>query len=194
MTKSASTRNMSNWSTPLKRGCLVLRFHGRLSYPKFDAAKYTQALEEACETQVRQAAREWLRAVIPHVPVWAGTSRGSLQPLGRFLKVAVPINPTAPAKAMRPSRGPEAGARQQHFKFSRRGRRFIFQFETTVAHFIQNEFYHAPNPPFKLINPTPWNAFKYGEAAFAAYMQNVVPKRIPKIKDYIKFDSRRIGG
>lgn len=172
----------------------MLEFRGRLSYPKFDASKYTQALQDACEVQLRQAAREWLRAVIPHVPVWTGTARGSLQPLGRFLNVAIPIVPSAPPKAMRFNRGASYGASQGHFKFSRRDKRFIFHYSSDVKHFLENEFYHAPNPPYHLRNETPWNAFVYGKAAFDAYMKGTLPKRIPKIADYIRFESRRIGG
>src|SRR6185436_6344475 len=106
-------------------------FRGRLSFPKFDANRYSEALEKEIEVQIRQAAREWLRAVIPRVPVWAGTSRGSLQPLGRFLRVAIPIsiNPTSRG---REGVGPEVGAAESTFDFTSRERRFIFSWNTTV--------------------------------------------------------------
>lgn len=47
-----------------------------------DLIGYKKSLDKIMTVQIRQAAREWLRAVIPRVPVYTGTSRGSLQPLG----------------------------------------------------------------------------------------------------------------
>lgn len=162
---------------------MAIKFRGRLSFPKLDVTKYTEALEEAIETQIRQAAREWLRAVIPKVPVWTGTARGSLQPLGRFLRVAIPISPVARRKGM----GPEVGASKGTFKFQRRGRRFVFTASSTVDHFIQNNFYQAPTPPFHLKEPTPWKAFEAGDEAFIRYIKANLVKRIPKLKEFIKY-------
>ena len=165
-----------------------MKFHGRLSVPKLDTNKFTAALEKQIAVQMRQAAREWLRAVIPKVPVWAGTSRGSLQPLGRFLRVAVPISPVAERKGQ----GPEVGASQGAFNFSRTGHRFVFSATTHVPHFVQNNFYNAPNPPFHLRNQTPWLAFQAGDEAFKKYITDHVAKRIPKIKDFISYKTKVI--
>lgn len=167
----------------------MMRFRGRLSLPKLDAERFTKAYQEAAETQVRQAARAWLRAVIPKVPVWAGTSRGTLQPLGRFLRVAVPIA----VKVTLPGKGPSIGAAKSEFKFIRDGKRFYFRWGMDVEHFIQNEYYGAPpNIQKRLKNPTPWNAIKSGEDAFKEYMETLAKQRLPRLKDYIKFDAKRI--
>jgi len=163
---------------------------GRLSYPQFKVGLFNKALRSMAETQVRNAAREWLRAVIPLVPVFTGTARGSLQPLGRFLRVAVPIAPVA----TRPGKGPDVGASQTRpYYFHRERDRHYFRFNTQVFHFIRNEFYHAPNPPFRLTHPTPWNAIPVGNAAFDAYLRTTIPQRIPKIRDYFKFKTVRLG-
>lgn len=45
----------------------------------FATAKYSRALDEAVQTQIRQAAREFLRAASIAVPVRTGFARGSLQ-------------------------------------------------------------------------------------------------------------------
>jgi hypothetical protein len=161
----------------------------RLSFPDFKSAKYTEALQAEVEVQVRQAARAWLRAVIPLVPVFTGTARGSLQPIGRFLRVAVPIRPIAVREGM----GPDVGAAQGKFKFEQRGKRFVFTFDPGVFHFIQNEFYHAEDPPFHLTHPTPWNATEVGNAAWEAYVEHILPQRLPRLKDYIKFVTKRTG-
>jgi hypothetical protein len=97
--------------------------------------------------------------------------------------------------ATRPGRGPGVGeAKTRPYYFHREGDRFYFRFNTEVAHFLQNEFYHAPNPPFRLRHPTPWNAVLAGNAAFQAYMKTTLPQRIPKIRDCFKFKVVRLGG
>lgn len=168
-----------------------MRFRGRFSIPKLDGKKFTEKLIDELQTQQRQAAREWLRAVIPKVPVWAGTARGSLQPLGRFLKVSVPINPVA-KYADKIDNGIAYGASKSKFQFSRRGQRFVFTIDVGVEHFILNNFYKRPNPPFRLKEPTPWRAFEAGDDAYTAYIRDVLPKRVPRIKDYIKFTTKVI--
>jgi hypothetical protein len=169
----------------------MMLFKGRVSFPRLDVESYTEAMEAIVRTQMRQAAREWLRAVIPRVPVWTGMARGTLQPLGRFLKVAVPIHPVA----VRPGMGPGVGARKSHFSFPERDHRFYFQWSTDVFHFIQNEFYQAPNPPFRLRHPTPWNAILAGKAAFDRYVAEVLPGRLRRVRlrDHLRFTSQRYG-
>ena len=169
----------------------MLLFKGRVSFPRLDVESYTEAMEEVVRTQMRQAAREWLRAVIPRVPVWTGTSRGTLQPLGRFLKVAVPVAPVA----VRPGMGPGVGAAKSHFSFPEREHRFYFQWNASVFHFVRNEFYQAPNPPFRLRHPTPWNAIVAGNAAFERYVRDVMPDRLRrvKLKQHMKYTSKRYG-
>ncbi len=147
-----------------------------------DVQRYTKTLDENMKIQVRQAAREWLRAVIQKVPVWAGSSRGSLQPLGRFLRVAIPINP----RVTLPGRGPSVGAQQSDFSFDspRRGV-YEFAFDEQVAHYRINEFFDVTQFGFKLLNPTPWHSFVAGEAAFQRYVEDVMPGRLPRIEDSI---------
>lgn len=164
----------------------------KISIPKFDVNRYTEALERELEVQMRQAAREWLRAVIPRVPVWAGTSRGSLKPLGRFLRVAIPIgiNPTS---AGRKGVGPELGAAQSSFDFTTVSRKFTFTWDTTVRHFITNNFYDVSSS-IHLITPGPYGAFEAGKAAFDRYVQTVIPQRIPRLQDYVKYQTKVTGG
>lgn len=160
-----------------------MRFRGRFSIPQFDDKKFSDKFISQIQVEQRNAARAWLTAVIPKVPVWAGTARGTLKPLGRFLRVAVPISPVV----VKPRLGPEVGAAKSSFKFARRGKRFIFLVENDVDHFIRNNFHEAPNPPFKLKTPTPWNAYEAGQEAYEAYIKEVIPKKLPRIKDFIKY-------
>ncbi len=147
-----------------------------------DAPRYTKTLDQAIQVQVRQAAREWLRAVILKVPVWTGTSVGSLQPLGNFLRVKVPNNPVA----VRPGYGPSVGRANQEFKFERNGTTWSFSFTEGVAHYIVNEFYNVNDTGhFNLKNPGPYLSFKAGEIAFQSYIQKYLLQRVPNLKDFI---------
>lgn len=146
---------------------------------KFDADNFRKTVHATLEKEIRMAARAWLRAVIPRVPVYTGMARGSLQPLGRFLKVAVPISPVAKRKNM----GPAVGAAQQSFKFEVKNGKYLFGFNSTVAHYMINEFYSVPLP---LRNPTPWQSFEAGRTAFNEYVANELPKKLPRVNNFIK--------
>lgn len=149
---------------------------------QFDAASYKKALHDTLEKEIRMAARAWLRAVIPRVPVYTGTARGSLQPLGRFLRVAVPISPVAKRKNM----GPSVGSREQDFKFTSENGKYLFIFSSEVAHYKINEFYSVP---LKLRNPTPWLSFEAGRQAFDQYLTTELPKKLPNASNFLRFGS-----
>lgn len=149
---------------------------------RFDDKGYRKSVDAAIQTQMRMAAREWLRAVIPHIPVYTGMSRGSLQPLGRFLKVTVPIRPVA----TRPGYSIEAGRDQSSFSFTKEGGSYYFTWTSEVLQYQINEFHKVPLP---LRHPTPWRSLIAGQKAFDLYARNIIPKRIPRVNDFIKATS-----
>lgn len=152
---------------------------GQLVVPDYDFAGHKLALDTALKIQIKMAARAWLRAVIPHVPVYTGMARSSLAPLGRFINLAVPISPIA----RRTNRTPGMGESQSHFQFYDNGATYNFQWNTDVPHYIANEFYSSNLP---LTNPTPWHSLQYGERAFQDYVDNILPLRIPAAQQFIK--------
>jgi hypothetical protein len=158
----------------------MIQLKGFLAHLTLDPQRYTKTLDKYMEVQMRQAAREWLRAVIQKVPVWTGMSRGSLKPLGAFLRVAIPISPVEFRKGM----GPEAGARRSTFFFGRKNTKYKFYFNENVLHYTMNEFFNV-NPPIHLIHPGQWHSFEAGEDAFEAYVKDVLPGRLPKFEDVI---------
>lgn len=175
-----------------------MRFSGQFTYVDFDEKGYRKSYDEAMDTQMRQAARAWLRALLtarlPIIrrghgdsigipPVWTGTARGTLLPLGRFLKVAIPIRPIA----KRTGKGPEVGAAMGKYFFGKNKGRYYFRFSTQLAYFTANEF-HQSN--LNLTHKTPWNGLKAGQVAFKAYVENVMPGKLPKIADSIRYKTR----
>lgn len=177
-----------------------MRFTGRFTYIDFDPKTYKKSFDEAMEVQMRQAARAWLRAMLtaelPVVrrgtgsskgipPVWTGTARGTLIPLGRFLRVAIPISP----KVRRPGRGPDVGAGKGKYNFDKSYDRYYFRFSTQLAWYTINEFNASDLP---LTHQTPWKGFEIGQKAFQDYCNTEMAKKLPKIRDSVKYKTRVI--
>ncbi len=150
---------------------------------KFNAKGYTEALDKVIQIQIRQAAREWLRAVFKEVPVYSGQARASLLPLGRYLRVSIPIDPVDKATKRYPN-AITTGQSQQTYEFRAEGAVYTFSFSTQVPHYLVNEFNTGLGSP-PLIHPTPWNSLQAGKIAFQQYLRNNLKKKIPKISKYV---------
>jgi hypothetical protein len=161
-----------------------LSVRAKVNIIKFDKQGYTEALGKAVQVQIRQAAREWLRAVILKVPVYTGMAKGSLLPLGRYLRVAIPIVPD-PIAQKRFGRGPQDGESLGLFDFKQINQYvWQFQYATEVQHYLINEFtIGLGSPPLR--NPTPWHSFEAGKEAWDQYLQENLKSKIPKISSYI---------
>jgi hypothetical protein len=165
----------------------------KMRYSKLgiDTGKFTATLDTDMKVQIKQAARAWLKAVILKVPIWTGTSRASLQPLGAYLKVAVPISPLVTRKGY----GLSEGRAKQEFSFSRDGNVWSFEFTEEVAHYLVNEYFNAnEGGKFHLKTPGPYRSFAAGEAAFNEYINTYLLSRVPNLKDFIIEEAITIGG
>lgn len=164
-------------------------------YIKLNKGAFTKALAESLETQNRQAARAWLRAVIIKVPTWTGEARGSLRPLGQFLRVAIPIVPSNSKwaqRAIEQGHTAEAGEAKGRFEFKNEGgKRFVFVFSSDVVHYLINEFYNV-KPPIHLITLSPWFSFRAGKLAYKKYLNENLKEKIPKIKSFQTSEIRYI--
>jgi hypothetical protein len=160
----------------------------KLIYIKLNKGEFNKTLIKNLEKLNREAARAWLKAVITRVPVWSGEARGSLRPLGQFLKEAIPINPSSSPgalRAMAAGHTAAAGEAQGSFEFKiEGGRRVVFIFNTQVVHYLINEYYPAPEPN-NLITETPWYSFRAGRIAYDQYITQNLKTSIPRIKSYI---------
>jgi hypothetical protein len=168
----------------------MFKIKARIAKLGIDTDKYNKTLDAAMQAQIRQAAREWLRAVILKVPIWTGTSMGSLQPLGAYLKVAVPNN----YKVVRPGYGPSVGKSLQEFKFDHKDHIWSFSFTEEVPHYLVNEYFNVNAAGLHLITPGPYHSFAAGERAFEAYIDAYLAKRVPNLKDFEKISYLEIKG
>lgn len=164
----------------------MFTFSGSLVQLNFNKEKYRKRLDEILKRQVRNAAREWLRAVIPNVPVWTGTARGTLLPLSRILRVANRISPVHFKRDFGPSIGENFGA----FSFlDGTNGQYGFQYQIFLDYFQENEFSPAP-AKYKLKNPTPWHALRSGDAAYKKYMADILPQRLPNPAECLEIGSK----
>jgi hypothetical protein len=168
----------------------MFRVFGDLKKLKFQSQAYTTALDTACQVQIRQAARAWLRAILSRglPPVFTGTARGTLKPLGQYLRVAIPISPVA----FRKGKGPGVGASLGRFEFLAQNFRYTFEWDTDLFYYHINEF-SSFVPGFHFRTPIPWHSMAIGQAAFEEYIRTVLPDRIPKVKDFIDVITTKIG-
>ena len=160
----------------------MFQFVGRFEKLTLQGARFSTAWKQALETQMRQASREFLRAVIVRVPVYTGMARGSLQPVGRFLRVAVPIRPD-PRARLYPDKNPGRGRALGGFNFSNKGGFSPnLSINIGVLHFQLNEFRSSK---LKLRHPTPWRSFDAGRAAFRAYLRRNLAQKVPRINSFV---------
>lgn len=164
----------------------MFQFKGTIKKVALEKSKFTKTLDEACATQVRQAARAFLRAALTKIPLYTGMSQASLVPLARFLNVSLHPKITELAASHghkdRTAEGERLG--KSAFKFKNTKQLHTFEFNIPDFYFRVNEFEKAP-ASFKLTNETPWRSFDEGLAAFNSYLNANLRERAPKLKDYV---------
>ncbi len=149
---------------------------------KFNAEAYSRSLYTSLNVQVRNAAREFLREMVQHIPVDTGQARGTLFPLGRFLNVAVPTNGADPTRTKSPSTGSQS-QNMLLFDFPESEDGVYFEIQIQLFYFWFNEFFQHNYPNAQL--DTPWESIEAGKKAFISFMKKEAPKRMPKVKDFI---------
>jgi len=122
--------------------------------PSIDVATFELTLKEQLQVMVRKAAREWIRAAIVTVPTYSATARGTFKPLGRFLRVAIPVGKVVSRRTSHKVRGQvyqlgfDQGANYSDYKFVIEGNRISFKFDQDLPWAVWNAFGH-PVPQVK---------------------------------------------
>lgn len=173
----------------------MVRFFGSIQGFKIDGKGYTDYVRQQIELNVRQAAREFIRAAIPRVPVLSGMARGSFLHLGRALRVAIPINPSQRngiyygPNGERLPKTPESGARlstSPENAFKNRGNNIQFEFNTRVFHYTLEDIFGVRSPT------APWRSFQAGQEAFILEMQHLT-KRLQSIRSFVTMTTVTFG-
>jgi len=178
----------------------MFTFKGYLERVELDKGNLTKKLQAAFQREIRNAAREFLRAAILKVPTYTGMARGMLMPLQRYLNqrmgdigsslVTLDINPVVGAQKKHPGMNPEAGASfGQDFTFNKGGQ-YRFSINVQLAHFLINDFYSQAGTDTvsesgNLTHPIPWGAIEAGREAFKKYLRDNLANNLPKIAKFI---------
>jgi len=160
---------------------LRIRVRGSKFKFKFNRTAFSQAMQKRLGVAIRQAARAFLRAAVREVPIQTGEARGSLQPLGKFLRVAVPI----PGAKPRSGKNAGTGAAQTVGPLIRvTPTSASFTFTTEVFHYFLNDLHQFTYGSDK--KQTPWRSFEIGFDAFKREMNVQIARQIPNVFDFLK--------
>ena len=157
----------------------MLQFGGQFNTLKVPEQRITRTLDRVLSQVIREAARKWLRTMITHVPVETGMARGALQPLGRLLRVAVPIRPRRKpyfSKLEGTVSEPSAGADKSEFEIIDDRNRltdmlYSFTWTTNVLHYYLRQFYNGSALAGE-------DAIREAEKAFFDHIESTIDRRI----------------
>lgn len=170
------------------------RAYVRIKQIKFDAPKFGKTLEQKMERFHRNAAREWVRAVVKSIPVWSGFALGSVKfaegmggNLSRYLNIAIPITPVPKAprwyyhdwKDKRIQKIAINAGRFASFNFSSTNHVFRFRFRSDVIHLIINDNYSSFSPT------SPWFAMERANRAYKNFVNKHIQEVFPSLKQFV---------
>jgi len=161
---------------------------------EFKRAEYSETFKKAIALEMRNAARKFVEAALPRVPVRTGFARGTLLNLTDAIGMASASSPSAFKRRIRkrakqdsPVNGlieyyegvlktPENArgfSTPTNRVFTNNGKAWSFNYDNTVLYYEIND---------AKLN---WRSFQFGEAAFIDYLERTGMQRIPAITDYI---------
>ena len=158
-----------------------------------DKTRNLKRIDAEMTAHFHAACASFLRAVIPHVPVWTGMARGSLIPLAQYLSskgqsVTVDISPDPESEPeQRRGQTEQAGQALGTFEVTRKEGIQVLRFSPKVFHYQWNDEHPGPQ---HLRNPTPWYSFQAGREAAREYRE-YVRAHLPRIKITVQKTIRR---
>lgn len=145
---------------------------------KVPVERHTRTLDRILGQTIREAARQWLRTIVPLVPVETGMAKATLQPLGELLRVAVPVSPVRKpyySKLEKGFQSPGTGRlKGKEFELQSTDFQYSFIWSTKVLHYWLSQYYRGNAIPGE-------EAIQLGEQAFLQKVQQNLETRIPKI-------------
>jgi len=181
----------------------------------FKREPYTAAFFKAIQLVMRNAAREFAKAVLIRVPVQTGFARGSLLNLAdaiglsassspesfrrkldkRRMKVYnVPLNGKVSYYTDSGGKVPKTPENARQFStapdkvFTQEDGVFIFNYAASILYYVINDASANPYTP-----SSPWLSFAAGHMAFINYLHENLLDDVPAISDYIEKTEIRNG-
>lgn len=155
----------------------VFDFNRGLDLLEVPEIRLTKTLDTVLGEIIREAARRWLRKFILHVPAETGMARGTLRPLGQFLRLAVPIRPTRKpyySKLEGGIQSIESGEAANDFTITDTNFVYEFQWSTSILHYYYSKFYNGSAPSGEEVRDD------IAEPAFRNYINATLAKRTAK--------------
>jgi len=166
-----------------------MKFKATFRSFKFDLKAYKDKLHEQLSEDISHAAFLWLNAVLMRIPVWSGASHATFLRLSRQVGYQLTIQPQVVSRI-------SYGQRQGDGKIvadPTKGQ-YTFNYETTLAHLVHNEFNNAnvtPDPTlfYRLIQPGPYSFQQAGLKVFLEYAKTV---RLPSPWQSLKVKTHKV--
>lgn len=156
---------------------------------KLDVAGATRALEQEFHDILFEGTKAWVREVASIVPNWSGMSRASLKPIADLVDLPLFAGPVAGA----PNRV-QSGLASGFAELRIKGFSYHFYWESTVFHYVFNEYNNANKYGFHLRNPGPYYSMKKAETAFFNYVNPRLKKLKFNLGQNIKTHRRVVSG
>jgi hypothetical protein len=169
-----------------------MRIFGSLQLLDYEAEEHTEAIRQALLAHFKKAARAFVRAAVPLIPVQTGMARGSFLNIGLFLNVAVPINPTQFNKFYYPPEGgrlPKNAAIGANLTTAPRDMIKITS-ENRITFEIQSRVFHLTLEDIIGVRSGPWHSFEAGRIAFMNVLRTF---RAPSVKAFVNRTSITFG-
>lgn len=163
----------------------MLSFNAQLDLV-FEDVNFTKTMDRVLGQIFRESVRDWLRELLLHVPVETGMAKAALQPLGRFLRVAVDIKPTrAPyySKLEGMMQNIQSGTEMQMFELVDNKTNpmtlvYSFTFILDIWHYWHRRYYNGKHLPGE-------DAWQLAEAAFYQAFMDRAARRLPGLDGFL---------
>lgn len=182
-------------------------FSVRASLVSLDANKFIAAVKDSCREALMKAARKFLLAAIPKVPVFTGFARGAFGNLedlvGRFTGGGAKTGPSVNAKQKGLSKG-QSFAKRPYYYYPTKGQRIVrntvtgrpfatpsadifSQGRATVTTGQSAIFFRFSIDInyFNYLDRNKWGAFDAGHTAFSAELKLQLDALLPDIGKYL---------
>lgn len=148
-----------------------------------DVTRLRRDINKLMREALISGVRAWLNSILTRgnrggqFPVLTGMAKGTLIPVGRVVRRAIPISPVG----KKAGRTPASGAAMSHAEITGAGGKFTFEWNTFVKHFELNEKFNIST-----VSGTPWQFVPPSNREFRKRVRSFLKARGIKFGDYFR--------
>lgn len=165
----------------------MLQFKRHLPKLVLDKNAFLDKVDNFMNDTLAEGVRVWLRRFLAEgIPVETGMAKANLIPIGRFLHIAIPINPTRRSyynKREQSDMTVEAGQQKSKFLFiaDKKNLEYSFEWETETLHYFLRRYYNGAATPGEF-------AIEIAGEAFDTYVLNQLAEKFPDMLLFMEFE------